>query len=197
MKALSKKRKGGRPKAENVIREPNGRVSRAKEPPSKLALEARARMTGLSIERAHDQQAGQWLGRLHMAYQIWYKGERGADKQQPSQSISTGQYHALLSYQTLHNNYLKAVGAPGAVYDGGGYGLGDEDAAETWARHCKVKHKAARDAIQDAQNHSQGNLWAALDLCVIQEQQMPHMIDDLRVLANALANHFNGKRRGK
>jgi hypothetical protein len=195
MKALSKRR--GRPKAENVIRESNGRISRAKEPPSKLALEARARMTGLSIERAHDQQAGQWLGRLHMAYQTWHRQERASDKPQPSMSISTSQYHALLSYQTLHNNYLKAVGAPGAVYDGaGGMGLGDEDAAETWARHCKGKHKAARDAIQEAQNGCPGNLWAALDYCVIQEQQMPHMIGDLRVLANAMAVHFNGKGRG-
>lgn len=194
MKALSRKR--GRPRKIDIVREPNGRPSRkAKDPPSKLALEVRARMTGLSIERAHDQQAGQWLGRLHMAYQAWHKKDRNDDKQQPSQSISTGQYHALLSYQTLHNNYLKAVGAPGAVYDGGGQGLGDEDAAETWARHSKAKYKAAREVIQTAQNSSQGNLWAALDHCVIQEQQMPHMIGDLRVLANALATHFNGRGR--
>ena len=193
MKALSRKR--GRPKAKNVIREPNGRISRAKEPPSKLALEARARMTGLSIERAHDQQAGQWLGRLHMTYQTWHRQDRSKDNPQPPMSISTGQYHALLSFQTMHNNYLKAVGAPGAIYDGGGQGLGDEDAAETWARFTKQKYEGARHVIQEAQNGCPGNLWAALDHCVIQEQQMPHMIGDLRVLANALVVHFSGKGR--
>lgn len=195
MKALSRKR--GRPRKINVIREPNGRISRKdQEPPSKLALEVRARMTGLSIERAHDQQAGQWLGRLHMAYQAWYRQARAKDEPQPPMSISTGQYHALLTYATLRNNFLKAVGAPGAIYDGAGQGIGDEDAAETWARYSKKKHEAARKAIQEAQNSSTGNLWAALDHCVIQEQQMPHMIGDLRVLANALAAHFNGKGRG-
>jgi hypothetical protein len=194
MKALSRKR--GRPKKVGVIREPNGRISRAEDPPSRLALEARARMTGLSIERAHDQQAGQWLGMLHMAYQAWNKSGRSQDRQQPAMSISTGQYHALLTMQELRNQYLKAIGSPGAIYDGGGQGLGDEDAAATWVRYTKSKHDAARKAIQDAQNASTGNLWAALDLCVIQELCMPHMIGDLRVLANALAAHFNGKRKG-
>ena len=196
MKALSKKRKGGRPRIEGVIREPNGRIARAKEPPSKLALEARARMTGIAIEHAHDQQAGQWLGRLHMAYQRWEKGRARQDNPQPEMSISTAQYHALLTYQTAHNNYLKAVGAPGAIFDGGGQGLGDEDAAETWARHCKMKYNSAREAIQAAQNTSPGNLWAALDYCVIQEMEMHHMLGDLRILANALAVHFSGARRG-
>lgn len=195
MKAL--KRKRGRPRKINVKRELNGRPSRVgQEKPSQLALEVRARMTGLSVDVCKNQKAGDWLGRLHMAYERWRKDERADQNKQPPMSISFRQYNALLNYQTLHNNYLKAVGAPGAVYEGYGQGLGDEDAAATWARHCKRKYTDARDAIQQAQNACSGNLWAALDHCVIQEQQQPHMIGDLRVLANALAAHFGGKRRG-
>lgn len=191
MKALSKKR--GRPRKVNVIREPNGKPSRAKEPPSRLALEVRAKMTGLSIERAHDQQAGQWLGRLHMAYQAWHRNGRGRDEQQPPMSISTGQYHALLTYQSLHNDHLKAVGAPGAHYDTTGLrAVGDEEAAARWADGIKKRYRTARDAVQAEQNHNPGNLWAALDLCIIQEQQHPHMIGEVRTLGNTLRKVFGG-----
>jgi hypothetical protein len=194
LKALSKKR--GRPKKINVIREPNGRVSRKhQEPPSKLALEARARMMGVSMEAAEDPQTAEWIGKLHRRYQDWRRGAASSECQ-PSMSISSTQYDAIKSYRLLRNDYLKAIQAPGAVYDGGGRGLGDEDAANTWARYMTSKYDAARKAIQEAQNGSCFNLWAALDHCVIQEQQMPHMIGDLRVLANALATHFNGKRKG-
>lgn len=190
MKAL--KRKRGRPKVENVIREANGRISRREDPPSKLALEVRARMHRISLDEAMDQKAGDWLGRLHMAYEVWRKKDRVDDKPQPPQSISTSQYYALLSYQTLHNDHLKAVGAPGAYFEGIGTGTADEDATAKWARNVKARYGSARKAIQDRQNHYPGNLWAALDYCVLQGQQMPHMVGDLRTLGNTLSNHFGG-----
>ena len=190
MKAL--KRKRGRPKVENVIRETNGRISRREDPPSKLALEVRARMHRISLDEAMDQKAGDWLGRLHMAYEVWRKKDRVDDKLQPPQSISTSQYYALLSYQTLHNDHLKAVGAPGAYFEGIGTGMTDEDATAKWARNVKARYASARKAIQDRQNHHPGNLWAALDMCVLQGQQMPHMVGDLRTLGNTLSNHFGG-----
>lgn len=193
MKAL--KRKPGRPRKQNVIREENGRVSRREDPPSRLALEMRARMFKLTLDEAKDQKAGEWLGRLHMTYEVWRKKDRGDDKHQPPQSISTSQYHALLNYQALHNDHLKAIGAPGAYFEGTGTGTADEESAAKWSRNVKARHKAARDAIQDRQNHYPGNLWAALDMCVIQGEQMPHMIGDLRTLGNTLANHFGGVAR--
>jgi hypothetical protein len=193
MKALSKKR--GRPKTENVIREKNGRISRREDPPAKLALEVRARMHNISLDEAMDQKAGDWLGRLHMAYEVWRKKDRINDKNQPPQSISTGQYYALLSYQTLHNDRLKVVGADGAYYEGTGQGTGDEAATERWGRSVNQRFLAARKAIQDRQNHYPGNLWAALDMCVLRGHQMPHMVGDLRTLGNTLSNHFGGVAR--
>jgi hypothetical protein len=190
MKALSKRR--GRPRKVNVIREPNGRISRAEDPPSKLALEMRARMFGLRLDEAKDQKAGEWIGRLHMAYEVWRKRDLANDKNQPPQSISTGQYYALLNYQSLHNDHLKAICAPGAYYEGTGTGTADEDATAKWSRNVNSRYESARKAIQDRQNNYQGDLWAALNMCVIQSQQMPHMIGDLRTLGNTLSNHFGG-----
>jgi hypothetical protein len=193
MKALSKKR--GRPRKADVIREPNGRIARSKEPPSKLALEMRARMFKLTLDEAKDQKAGDWLGRLHMAYEAWRKKGKSDDKHQPPQSINTGQYYAFLNYKALHNDYLKAVGAPGAYFEGLGTGTSNEEAAVRWSRSVKERHESVRKAIHERQNHYPGNLWAALDTCVIQGQQMPHMIGDLRTLGNVLSNHFGGVAR--
>lgn len=193
MKALKPKRKGGRPRMENVIREPNGRISRCEDPPSKLALEVRARLHRLTIDKAMDQQAGQWLGRLHMAYQDWRKRGQADNKQQPEMSISTGQYYALLTYQRLHNDNLKVISSDGAYYEAtGGAGLADEESATRWAESVKKRYRAAREGIQAAQNSTAGNLWAALDHCVIQEQTMPHMVGDVRTLGNALKKVFGG-----
>lgn len=194
MKAL--KRKPGRPRKQNVIREANGRISRQEDPPSKLALEMRARMFRLSLDEAKDQKAGDWLGRLHMAYETWRKKGRADDRHQPPQSISTGQYYAFLNYQALHNDFRKVVSSEAAYYEHtGGAGIADEEAATRWAESVKERFTKARTAIQERQNHYPGNLWAALDTCVIQGQQMPHMIGDLRTLGNTLANHFGGVAR--
>lgn len=191
MKALSRKR--GRPKTENVIRETNGRISRCEDPPSRLALEMRARMHKLTLDEAKDQKAGDWLGRLHMAYEVWRKRDKANDKHQPPQSISTSQYFAFLNYQALHNDYRKVISSEAAYYEHtGGAGVTDEDATSTWARSVSKRYTKVREAIQDRQNHYPGNLWAALDMCVIQGQQMPHMIGDLRTLGNTLSNHFGG-----
>jgi len=201
-RAIKLKRKRGRPKIEGVAREPNGRVSRAYEPPSKLALEARARMFKISVEQAKDQQAGTFLGRLHMAYVEWEKSEKYKKEKapQPEQSLSTRQYHALISCKTAHNDFLCATGAPGAQYD---YHLGSDGNPDAHAEWCKTAKErwlggdpndmrgGIRGAIYAAQEQERGlNLWAALDLCVFQEQHLPYMVPTLRTLGNALARHF-------
>lgn len=198
-RAVKLKRKRGRPKIEGVEREPNGRISRTKEAPSKLALEARARMFKISVEDAKDQQAGTFLGRLHMAYIGWEKREKYKREKapQPEQSLSTRQYHALLSCKQAHNDFLCAVGAPGAQYDRHLGSDGNEETHAEWCRNAKERWIGAdqkggiRQAIYEAQEQErQLNLWAALDLCVFQEQYLPHMVPTLRTLGNTLARHF-------
>ncbi len=197
-KTKSQKRRG-RPKKEDVYRTESGQISRAKDPPSKLALEARARMHKISVERAKDQHAATYLGRLHMAYmawkklyQEWEKRGRGMEPSQPSQSISTRQYFALLQYRELHNDYLKAIGAPGAYYEPRlSANEGDDDATAEWRTSVITAHKDASEAIQQMQNAERShNLWAALDYCVLREEEHAYMIGALRELGNALSRHF-------
>jgi len=185
--------KRGRKKVVNVEREPNGRISRSKEPPSKLALEARARMMQISIEAAKDQKAGTYLGLLHMAYLAWEKSRKSKNPEalQPEQSLSTAQYHALLSAKEMHNDYLKAIGAPGAHYDPYFGDGGDPDAHARWCAKAKEKWEKVKATVREAQFEDRtSNLWAALDYCVIQEQSMPHMILSLKSLGNVLARSF-------
>lgn len=195
LKAKTKgQRKRGRPPKQGVARTDSGRISRAKEPINKLALEARMRMHKISKEDAGSQEAGSPMGRMHMAYMKWrkeIKGGKNIDRPQPELSLSTAQYYGLLQYQELHNDYLKAIGAPGAHYDPYLGNSGDERAHEEWTRSVKERHAAARAAIQEAQNYERShNLWAALDLCVLREQDLPHMVGTLRTLGNVLAKHF-------
>src|SRR5690606_40268295 len=165
-------------------------ISRVKEQPSKLALEARARMHNITIEQARDQKAGTFLGRLHMAYLVWKKGDQS--KPQPEMSLTTGQYYALLQCQEIYNERLRVVGAPDAYYEPHLGNSGDPDAHERWGKSVNERWRAMRDAIQEAQMYDRANnLWAALDLCVFQELEMPHMVGSIRVLGNVLSRHFS------
>lgn len=196
--AAKQKAKRGRPRIEGATREPSGRISRREEP-SKLALEARARMHKISLEDAKDQQAGSFLGRLHMAYINWDKERRksGSDAPQPEMSISTAQYNALLTCQSAHNDYLKATGAPGAQFEPTFGNAADPDAHAKWSKSAIERWQGATGrggmrgivyAAQEQERHL--NLWAALDLCVLQEQTHPHMVPAIRVLGNAFARSF-------
>ena len=107
--------------------------------------------------------------------------------------LSDDQYEAALNYRGLREAYLRAIGAPGRVLDGEA-GVSSSEVSEAyqdWVSDTKEVYADCRKAIQDAQNEHRGsNLWAALDLCIIQDQHMHHMIGDLRQLTNALARFF-------
>lgn len=170
----------GRPRLDGP-REPNGRLSRSgidHGPADVVALEARRRIFGLSGDTAKDQKAGTFIGRLNLLGR-----ESG---------LSNSQYDAAVEYLELRAAYLRAISAPGRVTDGDvGSGSSRPDEYEQWVRDTVEAYEKCRKAIQEAQNDNRGaNMWAALDLCVIQDQDLPHMIGDLRLLCNALARFF-------
>ena len=185
-----KKRKGPR--------EPNGRLSRAKKPTGdkpvqeaadKSPLELRAKVFGLSQAEAKDQKAGSFIGRLRLARQ---RNERSPE------GISEDQYEAGLRYLELRNLFHKQIGAEQAIYERGtfsGVMATEEDRAARWAT-IRMKWLQATDAIQQSQNATRGNLFAALDYCVIRDESHTHMIGDLRQALNALHGYFaKGKAR--
>lgn len=186
MKARTKaerlRRKKGRKKIEGVAREPNGRISRSgidHGPADVVALEARQRHLGISREQAKDQKAGTYIGYLSLL------GRRDG--------LSEDQYDAAVEFQSLYLAYQRAIQSPGRLLDGEAGIASPEvtEAYEEWAKRTKGAYEECRSAIQEAQNEQrQSNLWAALDLCIIQGQHLPHMLGDLRILCNALARHF-------
>lgn len=171
-------------------REPNGRISRAREPVDKLALEARARHLGIKVIDAKNQLAATFIGRLHMQYQAW-RARAPKEAPRPPESLSEREYSAAVRFLDLHNDRLKVVQADGAHYDHRASGEGDIAAMEEWAARVNKDYIDVRKAIQEAQNGNRSeNLWAALDLCIIQDQPFSHMIGALRILCNSMARHW-------
>lgn len=166
----------------DAAREPNGRVSRSgidHGPADIVALKARARHTGLTVEKAKDQKAATFIGYLNLIG--------------PRDGLSEAQHEAAINFMSLRTSYLRAIKAPGAVLDGEAGQPSEEisEAYEDWVRDTKEAYHECRKAIQDAQNECRfANLWAALDICIIQDQWMHHMIGDVRILCNALARFF-------
>jgi len=163
-------------------REPSGRVSRSgidHGPADIVALDARRRQLGISRDQAQDQKAGTFIGYLSLL------GRRDG--------LSEEQYQAAIEYLNLRQSYLRAIGAPGRVLDGkAGQSSGDvTDAYEEWVFGTKQAYADCRRAIMDAQMANRAeNLWAALDLVIIQDQRLHHMIGATRILCNALCHHF-------
>jgi hypothetical protein len=171
-------------------REPNGRISRARDPVDKPALEARAKHLGITVLNAKNQLAATFIGRLHMQYQAW-RARAPKDTPRPAESLSEREYSAAVRFLELHNDRLKVIQADGAQYDHRPTGAGDIEAMEEWAARVNKDYVDVRKAIQEAQNDNRHeNLWAALDLCIIQDQPFSHMIGALRILCNSLARHW-------
>lgn len=178
-------------KRKNGPREPNGKPSRAKVPTSpkvvvpenESPLKLRAAVFGLTLAEARDQKAGSFIGRLQMLHV--------RDKTDPS-GLSQAQYDAGIRYLELRNQFHKQIGSGEAIYErveGLVTIMSEDEREEQWSK-IKARWHDVRDCIQQAQNQSRGNLWAALDYCVVRNESHGHMIGDLRLALNALANFF-------
>jgi hypothetical protein len=180
MTKANRKRRG-RPRKDDASREPSGRISRSgrnHEAVDKLAIDTRIRRLGLSKDDAKDQKAGSYIGYLNML---------GA-----SDGLSRAQYEGAQAYLTFHERYKRSVQSPGAMYDPeaiGGAAV-DPDAYAKWCEGLENERKALQDAIQNEQNYSRENLWAALQIVVVEDKHEPHLIGATRLVCNVLARHF-------
>lgn len=184
-KAEKRQAKRGRPKKEGIAREPNGRASRAKDDPAKVATEARIRHYGVPASMARDPRTGSYLGRLAMAG----RGE----------GISQDQYEAATRYLDLYNSYQKAIGSPGAHYEAiGGVNASDPEAYTDWCIRVKESYNQAQNAIHEAQSEERSeNLWAGLQYVIIEDQEFSHLLTSTRLVCNALHRHFMLDRKSK
>lgn len=174
------KRKRGRPKLEGILREPNGRRSRAKrmrEPADELTITMRAKHTGLTLAEAKDPRAESYIGRLYML---------GVEKG----GISEDQYNAAIRFLEIDNNYKKVLLSPSAHYDQRNM-ANDPEAYRQFCIEAKKRYKAAREAIQEAQfDNNDENLLNALQYVVVENLELPHLVGATRMVLNALSRHF-------
>lgn len=183
MKTMGAKR--GRKRIVNVSRTESGRISRAREPADRVALEARAKHLGISVEQARDQRAETFIGALAI---------RGRES-----GLSKEQYEALTHYTELRADFHRAVKAPNAMASNGVQGgSGDvvSDGYVAWTKSAIGRYCDARTAIEEAQWANRvANILAAVDYLVHRDQRLEHMVGDLRLGANALCLYFAQERR--
>jgi hypothetical protein len=181
------------PKREDGKREPNGRLSRRTEEQHQreatklerdewdamyVALLARWRVHNVPLAEVRNQMAGSYVGRLCL------NGE-----------VTQTQYDAALTYLSERRDFHMAVGAPkedataidlNAVHGRSGAENVERD------RLAKAQWEATRKAIAAKQEEEglEANLWAALDLCLHRDMELPHMVPDLRSVLNALVRRY-------
>lgn len=178
-KLRTKRTQRGRPRVEHIAREPNGRASRSPLASNSNEISRRADRLGLDVIQARDQKASTFIGYLNLI------GKQDG--------ISDDQYEAALKYMNLRRSYHLAIKAPNAERSDEGTGSHSQEISDSYIDWCKksiADHGRCREAIQRAQNESRCNLWAALDLCLIRDERMLHMIGDIRLLCNALIVFF-------
>ncbi|WP_375671442.1 hypothetical protein [Bartonella sp. SD1336NMGDW] len=177
MAKRKKHAKRGRPRIKGCIREPNGRISRAKtphEPMDKLAIEMRAKRFCLTTEEAKNPLSGTYIGRLYL---------QGV--------INQDQYDAAQKYLEVRNNYLCAKGLPNAIYDNF-TPSSNEEAQKRWIERATHCYEVTKEAIKEAQHlYRKYNLYAALQYLVIEDQSLTHLVSSLRIVLNALHKHFS------
>ncbi len=191
--ALKKRRRRGRKPIQGVTRTKSGRISR-----SRSAREARERV---EFKEAAAQRLNDYKNRIRVRMAHHDLTEAQAARQESgtvlgrlwlTTVIDERQYDAGVKCRQLCADYLKAINAPDATRNGTKGANGDEtDAHEQWARDIAERHAAMKQAIVQANiENRESNIPAAIEYIVIRDQEMEHMIGDLRCGLNALVRHF-------
>jgi hypothetical protein len=175
---MPKTRKGRRKSM--AVRHPSGQIKRTrserKEETMSPAITARQRQFGVTAAQANDPALGSAIGRLRRA------GE-----------ITEAQYEAGVEYAKLKERYSRAIlagglGSPADLDRGGGHDNRD-GTDERYVASCRSAYDgmaAARQALAEADPLAQ----RAVDLWVIENQEVHRVIGDLRLGLNALARLF-------
>ena len=142
-----------------------------------VAIEARQRLFGLSVDKSRDQKAGSFIGRLCIG-----------------KELSVPQYEALCMWEESARQYRIIMAGPKGDSAQDPNRVAGRNGHENEKRSMEItkRHRAAERAIQDKQFELRGtaNLWAALDICVRQDRDQFRLVGDLRHCANALIRHY-------
>ncbi|ATP12435.1 hypothetical protein [Bartonella henselae] len=146
------------------------------DPVNQLAVEMRAKRFGLTIEEAKNPLAGSYVGRLCL---------QGV--------LTQDQYDATQKYLEVRNDYSCAKGLPSAVYDEIP-SSSDDKAREKWVERATEQFCNTQKVLKEAQClYRQHNLYAALQYLVMEDQELPHLVNALRIALNTLQKYFDPK----
>lgn len=190
------KRKGGKRKVLFVAREPNGRISRRRvhvkereamtqREAQSVAIEARMRHTGLTEAVVSLNHAGRPnAGTIHGI--MCLRGD-----------LSREQWDAAEWYIGKRQAWLRAIASPGqAVGALSGGGEFDEARHADWCAHARATWESVMACIQQASTEHRSPIAAALDVFLVRDHHVEHMVGDLRVGLNAIHRRFlAGQRR--
>lgn len=167
-----KGRRGGRPRKQNVAREPNGRISRSTEI-CKQAIYARMRLFGLTEKSAGSYLAGTVVGRMVM-----------------QGSLTRDQYDATIEYSRRRNAYQCAIGAKADYKEPRPDHEPDGD-FESFCRKAKLDHAEMIEALSElcVSLRSPAPM-SALDVFVVRDIYESTLEGDLRLALNRLVKTF-------
>lgn len=183
-----RKRKKGRMRQPGK-REPNGRLSRKVEhvkeredmttrEAQSVMIAARMRQTGLSEAQVSSNDAGRPnAGTIHGI--MCLRGE-----------ITREQWDAAEWWIGTRIAYLRSIQAAAVRTGYAPPGDGDEAAHAQWCRAIAATWDALTDCIRDVMAETRLPIASALDVILLREQDMPHMVGDLRIALNAIHRRF-------
>ena len=147
-----------------------------------VAIEARQRLFGLSVDKSRDQKAGSFIGRLCIG-----------------KELSVPQYEALCMWEESARQYRIIMAGPKGDSAQDPNRVAGRNGHENEKRSIEItkRHRAAERAIQDKQFElrNRANLWGALDVCVTRDRDVFNLVGDLREAANALVRHYGLQQR--
>ncbi|WP_116654409.1 hypothetical protein [Pelagibacterium sediminicola] len=140
-------------------------------------LEARVTKHGIDPKKAMDQRAGSFVGRLCLGGEI-SKAQLAAAEQWMEERHA---YQFAIDCPP-GDQAIDLTRAPGRTHG--------EDVART--QKAVERFEASKKALREAQDAIglRSNLYAAMNLLVEREQELHHLVGDLREALNALARHY-------
>lgn len=175
-------------------REPNGRLSRKRihvvereemtqREAQSVAIEARMRHTGLpeavvSLNHAGRPNAGTVHGIMCL---------RG--------DLSREQWDAAEWWIGKRAAWLRAIEAPNQETGDAPGGEFDPDKHAEFCRIAKASWAAICDCVQQASTEARSPVAAALDMFLVRQHHLEHMVGDLRLALNAIHRRFLAAQR--
>jgi hypothetical protein len=166
-----------------VKRTKSGQISRAKDAYNENAagIALRMKVFGLSEADARDQKAATYVGRLCLA-----------GRKATTDGVTEAQYEAAMAYREAYEAFQRAVKSPDALRTGNGSSGGGEGPEYAgWCQRSIARWDGIQKAVYAEQEiHGYANMWAALDYIVCRDQQLAHLLGDLRLALNAIGHHL-------